>query len=83
MSRVARVALVVLMSGLVMSAIEAQTPTPAPASGLWHLLAQEDQETPVPEHRMDIKLWVSPGPFKAAWVNRVTNEETPYAAASF
>jgi hypothetical protein len=84
MSRSARVALAVsFMSGLAMFSINAQTPTSAPASGLWHLLAQEDNETPVPEHRMDIKLWVSPGPFKAAWVNRVTSDEMPYAAASF
>ena len=55
----------------------------APASGLWHLLPADADEQVLPQHRLDIRLYVSPAPFRAAIVNRNTNEDMPYAVAEF
>jgi hypothetical protein len=59
-----------------------QTVSP-PAAGLWHLLAADQAEQPLPEHRADFRLQLSPAPFKAVMVNRVTGEDMPLAAATF
>ena len=56
---------------------------PAPAAGLWHLLARGEDEVNIPDHRMDLKLYPTPEPFRAAIVNRVTGEDIPYAVAVF
>ena len=56
--------------------------TPAP-SGLWHLLAADEKEEVIPQHRMDIRLYPSPAPLRAAIVNRVTGEDMPYSTAEF
>lgn len=60
-----------------------QQTVPPPAAGLWHLLAAEEAEQPLPEHRSDFRLQPSPAPFKAAMVNRVTGADMPLAAATF
>ncbi len=53
----------------------AQQNTPAPASGLWHLLAVDANEEAIPQHRVDIRLDMSAAPIRAAMVNRATNED--------
>jgi hypothetical protein len=57
--------------------------TSGPAAGLWHLVPQDADEQAVPQHRMDIRLYPTPAPMRAAIVNRVTNEDMPYAAVEF
>jgi hypothetical protein len=62
----------------------AQQNTPAPASGLWHLLAFDASEEVIPQHRVDIRLYLSPAPIRAAMVNRATNQDMqPFSVAEF
>jgi hypothetical protein len=44
---------------------------------------QNADELAIPQHRMDIRLYPTPAPFRAAIVNRVTNEDMPYSAVEF
>ena len=54
-----------------------------PEAGLWHLVPADSDEKAVPNHRVDIRLYPSPAPFRAAMVNRQTNADMPYAVATF
>lgn len=57
---------------------------PAPQSGLWHLLQASEREAPLPGHRVDIRLSMSPAPIRAAMVNRATGADlAPYPLAEF
>lgn len=58
--------------------------TRVPQSGLWHLLSADESEAPVPQHRVDIRLRMSPAPMQAAMVNRATGEDAlPFSLAEF
>jgi hypothetical protein len=83
MSRLARVALAVFMSGLAMTSINAQTPTAAPASGLWHLLLLEDDEANIPGHRAAIRLWLPPMQVRAATLMPGSIDGRPFTETSF
>jgi hypothetical protein len=50
---------------------------PPPAAGLWHLLAKDEPEEPIPQHRVDIRLYPTPAPFRAAMVHRGTGQDMP------
>jgi hypothetical protein len=57
---------------------------PTPQSGLWHLLPADQSETPIPQHRVDIRLSMSSAPMRAAMVNRTTGADMPpYTLAEF
>ena len=60
-----------------------QQTIPAPAAGVWHLLAADEPEKPLPEHRVDFRLQTSATPFAATMINRLTGEDIPLAAATF
>ncbi len=62
---------------------QARQDSTGPAAGLWHLVAKDTDEQNIPEHRMDLRLYPSPAPFRAVIVNRVTLEDIPYAVATF
>jgi hypothetical protein len=55
----------------------------SPAAGIWHLIPRDADEQNIPDHRMDLRLYPSPAPFRAAIVNRNTKEDIPYAVATF
>lgn len=54
----------------------------APGAGLWHLVPKETDEQNIPEHRVDIRLYPTPPPFRAAMVNRGTGQDMPNIIAS-
>lgn len=66
-------------------AIEAaRQSVPVPQSGLWHLMQVDESEAPIPQHRVDIRLGMSPAPMWAAMVNRATGADMlPYPLAEF
>jgi hypothetical protein len=81
MSRI--VALVVL--AVLPSVTLAMTQTkelPPPAAGLWHLLRTNEDEKNIPEHRVDVRLYPTPAPFRAAMVHRGTGQDMPEMIAS-
>ena len=69
--------------GLLLAVGGAQQPAAGPTAGLWHLLPADTDEEEIPQHRLDIRLYPTPAPFRAAIVNRNTNEDMPYAAVEF
>jgi hypothetical protein len=57
---------------------------PRPESGLWHLVAANESEVPLPQHRVDIRLYMTSQPMRAAMVNRATGEDMlPFSLAEF
>ena len=83
MSRLAGLVLVVgVLSGQVTPAPAAQT-TPAPMSGLWHLLLLEDDEVNIPGHRAAIRLWLPPMQVRAATLMPGSIEGRPFTETSF
>lgn len=53
-------------------------------SGVWHLLAESQEETPLPGHRMDLRFDDRSGRLHAAILSRNNGEEMPLIhAASF
>ena len=69
--------------GLMGASVVAQQTPPAPAAGLWHLIEADADEKDIRQHRLDIRLYPTPAPFRAARVNRNTNEESPYSLVEF
>ena len=45
--------------------------------------ASSTDEQSIPEHRMDLRLYPTPAPFRAAIVNRGTGDDIPYPVAMF
>ena len=85
MSRLAGLALVVgFLSGQAAKAPVAQT-MPAPVSGLWHLLALDADETPLPDihHRMNVRLWLPPLEVRAATLHPLSMQERPFPETAF
>ena len=85
MSRLVGLVLAVgFLSGQASPAPVAQT-TPAPVSGLWHLLALNADETPLPDihHRMNVRLWLPPQDVRAAMLHPLSMQERPFPEAAF
>jgi len=49
----------------------------ASLSGVWHLLAESQEETPLPGHRMDLRFHDGAGDLRATVLSRTTGEEMP------
>ena len=71
--------------GFLSTAGVARQQTAAPQSGLWHLVpADTNEQAAVPEHRIDVRLYLSTTPYRAAIVNRNTNQDMlPYEVTEF
>ena len=52
-------------------------------TGIWHLLAEGQDEIDIPSHRMDLRFVDEPGRFRAAILNRVNSEEMLIENAAF
>ena len=50
-------------------------PEPSSLSGVWHLLAESQQETPLPGHRMDLRFHEGAGELRVTVLSRTTGEE--------
>jgi hypothetical protein len=56
---------------------------PQPAlSGVWHLLAESQEETPLPGHRMDLRFDDRSGRLHAVILSRDNGEEMPLIHAA-
>ena len=64
--------------------LSARQGRPAPESGLWHLLSANQSEVLISEQRVDIRLYMSSSPMRAAMVSRATGEDMlPFTVAEF
>ena len=53
------------------------SPQSSSLSGVWHLLAESQEEMPLPGHRMDLRFHDDAGELRATVLSRTTGEEMP------
>jgi hypothetical protein len=76
MSRIAAAVVLAALPSVTLAMTQAKE-LPAPAAGLWHLLQKNEDEQNIPQHRVDIRLYPTPAPFRAAMVHRGTGQDMP------
>ena len=76
MSRIAAALVLAALPSITLAMAQTKE-LPPPAAGLWHLLRATEDETNIPEHRVDFRLYPTPAPFRAVGVHRGTGQDMP------